>query len=160
MLVGRSAECGALDRLLEGGREGRSGALVLRGEPGVGKTALLGYTADQANGLRVLRATGIETESELAFAALHQLVGRELDRLERLPEPQAAALRGALGLAPAHGGDSFLTALALLSLLADVAEETPVLCLVDDAQWLDEPSASALLFTARRIEAEGIVMLF
>jgi DNA-binding CsgD family transcriptional regulator len=126
----------------------------------VGKTALLSYAAEQANGLRVLRATGIETESELAFAALHQLVGRELDRLDRLPEPQAAALRGALGLAPAHGGDPFLTSLALLSLLADVAEETPVLCLVDDAQWLDEPSASALLFTARRIEAEGIVMLF
>jgi DNA-binding CsgD family transcriptional regulator len=160
MLLGRSAECAALDRLLEGGRAGRSGALVLRGEPGVGKTALLGYAAEKAKGLRVLRATGIETESELAFAALHQLVGRELDGLDRLPTPQAAALSGALGLSPGQGGDPFLTSLGLLSLLADLAEEASVLCLVDDAQWLDEPSASALLFTARRIEAEGIVMLF
>jgi DNA-binding CsgD family transcriptional regulator len=160
MLVGRSAERAALDRLLDGGRDGRSAALVLRGEPGVGKTTLLGYAAEQAGGMRVLRGTGIETESELAFAALHQLLARDLDRLDALPAPQASALRGAFGLEPAQGADPFLISLALLSVLADLAESSPVLCLVDDAQWLDEPSASALLFVARRIEAEGIVMLF
>jgi DNA-binding CsgD family transcriptional regulator len=160
MLVGRSAECGALDRLLEGGRTGRSGAIVLRGEPGVGKTALLDHAAEQANGMRVLRGTGIETESELAFAALHQLLARDLQQLDALPGPQAEALRGAFGLAPAEGTDPFLISLGLLSVLAELAEATPVLCLIDDAQWLDEPSALALLFTARRIEAEGIVMIF
>lgn len=160
MLVGRSAECGALDRLLEGGRGGRSGTLVLRGEPGVGKTALLDYAAGQATGMRVLRGTGIETESELAFAALHQLLARDLERLESLPQPQAEALRAAFGLTAAQGSDPFLISLGLLSLLAELAEDGPVLCLVDDAQWLDEPSGSALLFTARRIEAEGIVIVF
>jgi len=160
MLIGRSAECGALDRLLEGGRNGRSGALVLRGEPGVGKTALLAYAAEQAEGFHVLRGTGMETESELAFAALHQVLARELTRLERLPEPQAGALRGAFGLAPVSGSNPFLISVALLGLLADLAEERPVLCLVDDAQWLDEASASALLFAARRIEAERIAMIF
>ena len=160
MLVGRSAEQATLDRLLEGGRDGRSAALVLRGEPGVGKTTLLAYAAEQADGMRVLRATGIETESELAFAALHQLLARDLDRFDALPAPQAAALRGAFGLEPAQGADPFLISLALLSVLADLAEVSPVLCLVDDAQWLDEPSASALLFAARRIEAEGIVIVF
>jgi DNA-binding CsgD family transcriptional regulator len=160
MLIGRSAECGALDRLLEGGRDGRSGALVLRGEPGVGKTALLGYAVEQAEGFRVLRGTGIETESELAFAALHQLIGRELERIENLPDPQAEALRGAFGLGSASGIDPFLISLGLLSVLADLAEKTPLLCVIDDAQWLDEPSASALLFAARRIEAEGILVIF
>ena len=160
MLIGRSAECGALDRLLEGGRGGRSGTLVLRGEPGVGKTALLGYAMEQAQGCRVLRGTGIETESELAFAALHQLVAQDLDRIGHLPDPQADALRGAFGPAQAQRSDPFLIALGLLTLLAELAEEAPVLCLIDDAQWLDEPSASALLFAARRIEAEGIVMVF
>jgi hypothetical protein len=160
MLIGRSTECGALDRLLEAARDRRSGALVLRGEPGVGKTALLGYAAERADGYRVLRGTGVETESELPFAALHQLLARDVGRFERLPEPQAAAIRGAFGLAPAEGADPFLISLGLLSVLADLAEEQPVLCLVDDAQWVDDPSASALLFAARRIEAEGIVMLF
>ena len=160
MLIGRETECGLLDRLLSGARDGESGVLVLRGEPGVGKTALLGYAADQAEGFRVLRGTGIETESELAFAALHQVIGRDLQALDRLPDPQAEALRGAFGLAAAQGGDPFLIGLALLSLLADLSEETPVLCLLDDAQWLDEPSASALLFAARRLEAERIALVF
>ncbi len=160
MLVGRSAECGALDRLLEGGRQGTSAAIVLRGEPGVGKTALLGYAVEQAEGFRVLRATGIETESEIAFAALHQLLGHEIDRFERLPAPRAGALRGAFGLAPAAGADPFLISLGVLDVLADLAEEQPVVCLVDDAQWVDEASAAALLFAARRIDAEGIVLLF
>jgi DNA-binding CsgD family transcriptional regulator len=160
MLLGRSAECSALDRLLAGSRDGRSGVLVLRGEPGVGKTALLEYAAGQSDGARVLRATGIQTESELAFAALHQLLGKDVDRFHALPAPQAAALRGVFGLADAKGTDPFLISLGLLSVLAELAEEQPVLCLVDDAQWLDEPSASALLFAARRIEAEGIVVVF
>jgi DNA-binding CsgD family transcriptional regulator len=160
MLVGRSAECGALDRLLAGGRHRRSGAIVLRGEPGVGKTALLAYAEEQADGFLVLRGTGIENESDLAFAALHQLLARDLDRLDCLPDPQADALRGAFGLAPAPGTDPFLIALAALGLLAELAEEAPVLCLVDDAQWVDNPSANILLFTARRIEAEGIVFVF
>lgn len=160
MLVGRSAECATLDRLLEGGRDSRSGALVLRGEPGVGKTALLGYAASQAAGARVLRATGVQTESELAFAGLHQLLGRDVGRFDALPAPQAKALQGAFGLTDAEATDPFLISLALLSVLAELAEEQPVLCLVDDAQWLDDPSASALLFAARRIEAEGIVVVF
>jgi DNA-binding CsgD family transcriptional regulator len=160
MLIGRSAERGVLDRLLEGGRAGRSGALVLRGEPGVGKTALLGYAAEQAEGFRVLRGTGIENESDLPFAVLHQLLARDLDRLDRLPEPQADALRGAFGLGPAPGTDPFLIALGVLGAVADLAEDAPVLCLIDDAQWVDGPSANTLLFTARRIEAEGIVIVF
>jgi predicted ATPase len=113
MLIGRSTECGALDRLLEAARDRRSGALVLRGEPGVGKTALLGYAAERADGYRVLRGTGVETESELPFAALHQLLARDVGRFERLPEPQAAAIRGAFGLAPAEGADPFLISLGL-----------------------------------------------
>jgi DNA-binding CsgD family transcriptional regulator len=132
----------------------------LRGEPGVGKTALLDYAAGRANGARVLRATGIETESELAFAGLHQLLGTDVERIDSLPAPQAAALRGVFGLAEAEGADPFLISLGVLSLLAELAEEQPVLCVVDDAQWLDDPSASALLFVARRIEAEGIVFVF
>jgi len=160
MLVGRSAECSALDRLLEGGRAGRSGALVLRGDPGVGKSALLEYVAGQADGARVLRATGIQTESELAFAALHQLLAREVDCFNALPAPQAAALRGVFGLAEAEGTDPFLISLGLLSALAELAERQPIICLVDDAQWLDDPSGSALLFASRRIEAEGIVIVF
>src|SRR5262249_27920384 len=161
MLVGRSAERAALDRLMEGGRSGRSAALVLRGEPGVGKTALLGYAAVQAQDARVLRAVGIETETELAFAGLHQLLGRDLGCVDELPEPQAAALRGAFGMAAAgERTDPFLISLAVLSLLAELSEERPLLCLVDDAQWLDAPSATALLFAARRIEAEGLVIVF
>jgi DNA-binding CsgD family transcriptional regulator len=160
MLIGRSAECGALGRLVEEGRAGRSGALVLRGEAGVGKTALLRYAIERADSFHVLRATGLETESELAFAALHQVLARELDRLDCLPDPQADALRSAFGLAPARGSNPFLISVALLGLLADLAEETPVLCVVDDAHWLDDASASALLFAARRIEAERIAMIF
>jgi DNA-binding CsgD family transcriptional regulator len=126
----------------------------------VGKTALLGYAAEEASGFRVLRATGIQTESELAFAALHQLLAQDLAGLDRLPEPQADALRGALGLVSTQRREPFLIAAGVLSLLADLAEASPVLCLIDDAQWLDDPSASALQFTARRIEAERIVMVF
>jgi DNA-binding CsgD family transcriptional regulator len=149
-----------LDGLLASARERRSGALVLRGEAGIGKSALLTYAAQRADGLRVLRGAGVESESEFPFAALHQLVHPVRDRIERLPAPQRAAVEGAFGLGPAAGQDRFLLSLGFLSLLAEVAEEQPVLAVVDDAQWLDGASADALGFAARRLEAEGVVLLF
>jgi DNA-binding CsgD family transcriptional regulator len=161
MLHGRHAECAVIDRLLADAGALRSGALVVRGEVGVGKSALLAYAADRVSGkLRVLWGLGVESESELAFAALQQLVRPVLDHLERLPGPQAAALESAFGLATNHGKDRFLIGVGVLSLLAEVAEERPLVCLVDDAQWLDQPSADALAFAARRLEAEGVVLLF
>jgi DNA-binding CsgD family transcriptional regulator len=161
MLHGRHAECAAIDRLLADAGGLRSGALVVRGEVGVGKSALLAYAADRAAGkLRVLWGFGVESESELPFAALHQLARPVLGHVDRLPGPQAAALRGAFGLATARGDDRFLIGVGVLSLLAEVAEEQPLVCLVDDAQWLDQPSADALTFAARRLEAEGVVLLF
>ena len=160
MLHGRHAECAAIDRLLADASELRSGALVIRGEVGVGKSALLAYAADRAAGsMRVLWGAGVESESELAFAALHQLVRPVLDHVERLPSPQATALQGAFGLATTQGTNRFLIGVGALSLLAEVAEERPLVCLVDDAQWLDQPSTDALSFAARRLEAEGIVLL-
>jgi ATP/maltotriose-dependent transcriptional regulator MalT len=160
MLYGRRAECAAVRELLADARAGRSGALVIRGEAGFGKSALLEYAAGHANGMRVLRGPGIDSEAELAFAALHQILRPELDQIERLPAPQARALAGALGLAPGSGPDRFLISIAVLSVLSEVAEEGPLLCLVDDAHWLDQPSADALVFAARRLEAEGVAMLF
>ena len=160
MLFGRQAECAAVERLIAAARVSRSGALVVRGEPGVGKSALLAHAITEAKDLRVLRLNGIEAESELAFAALHQLVRPILGGRARLAEPQAAALAGALGLSPASVPDRFLIGVAVLSLLAEAAEDAPLLCVVDDAQWLDRPSADALTFTARRLEAEGVVLLF
>ena len=160
MLHGRDAECAAIDSLLADAGERRSGALVVRGEVGVGKSALLAYAADRAAAtMRVLWGSGIESESELAFAALHQLVRPVLGHVERLPGPQATALQGAFGLATTQGTDRFLVGVGALSLLAEVAEERPLVCLVDDAQWLDQPSTDALSFAARRLEAEGIVLL-
>jgi DNA-binding CsgD family transcriptional regulator len=160
MLHGRHEECAAIDRLLADASELRSGALVVRGEVGVGKSALLAYAADRASEtMRVLWGAGVESESELAFAALHQLVRPVLHHVERLPDPQATALRGAFGLATTEGTDRFLIGVGALSLLAEVAEERPLICLVDDAQWLDQPSTDALSFAARRLEAEGIVLL-
>ena len=159
MLVGREAEQRAVDALLESARNERSAALVLRGEPGIGKTALLGYAADRATDMRVLRCVGIEAEHELPFAGMHQLVRPCLDLVDRLPAPQAAALRGALGLSFDGVGDRFLVSLGLLSLLAEACEDGPLLCCVDDAQWLDRPSAEALVFAARRFQAEPIAVL-
>src|SRR3954453_9412832 len=149
-----------VEDLIASAESSRSGALVVRGEPGVGKSALLGHAIEQATGVRVLRAGGIEAESELAFAALHQLVRPVLDRLERLADPQATALAGALGLSPVSVEDRFLIGVAVLSLLAEAAEEEPLVCVVDDAQWLDRPSADALTFAARRLEAEGVALFF
>jgi DNA-binding CsgD family transcriptional regulator len=158
-LHGRGAEQQVIDGLLAGARAGRSGAVVVRGEAGIGKTALLEYAAATADGMAVLRAAGVETEAELAFAGLHLLLRPVLDRIEGLPGPQAAALRGALGLSERGSQDRFLAGLAVLSLMSDLAEGQPVLCLIDDAHWLDAASADALLFTARRLEAEGVVMM-
>ncbi|MFI6318434.1 AAA family ATPase [Nonomuraea sp. NPDC050556] len=156
MLHGRTAELARIHRLIEEAATGVSGALVLRGEPGVGKTALLDAAAEHARELPVLRGAGVETEAELPFGALHFVLRPLLDRLDALPGPQADALRGAFGLA-AGGADRFLIGVATLTLLA---ESGPLLCLVDDAQWLDQASADALLFAARRLHAEGVAMLF
>jgi DNA-binding CsgD family transcriptional regulator len=160
MLVGRGVECAAVERLLFEARESRSGALVIRGEPGIGKSALLEYAVGRADDMRVLRGVGIESESELAFAALHGILRPVLDRLDDLPEPQADALRGAFGMTSGRASDRFLIAVGGLTLLSEAADEQPVLCVVDDAQWLDGGSAEALAFAARRLEAEGVVMLF
>jgi DNA-binding CsgD family transcriptional regulator len=159
-LRGRRDESAVLDELLESARRGRSGALVLRGEPGVGKTALLEYAIDAASDLRVVRAVGVEAEMELAFAALHQLCAPMLDRLDQLPGPQRDALATTFGLSAGPVPDRFLVGLAVLGLLADVAEERPLLCVVDDAQWLDHASAQGLAFVARRLLAESVLVVF
>ena len=159
MLVGRESERSALDALLRSARGECSVALVLRGEAGIGKTALLEYAADSARDMTVLRCVGIEAEYELPFAGMHQLVRPCLELVDRLPAPQAAALRGALGLSFDGVQDRFLVCAGLLSLLAEACDGGPVLCCVDDAQWLDPPSAEALVFAARRLEAEPIALL-
>jgi DNA-binding CsgD family transcriptional regulator len=149
-----------LDQLLEAVRAGRSGALVVRGEPGVGKTALLESAIESASDLRVARAVAVESEMELAHAALHQLCGPMLDRLERLPAPQRDALGTVFGLSAGDAPDRFLVGLAALGLLSEVAEEQPLLCVVDDAHWLDRASAQALAFVARRLLAESVGLVF
>lgn len=160
MLYGRDAERSLIGELLDGARQSRSGVLVLRGDAGVGKSALLRDARERAADMQVLSGCGTETEAQLPFAALDQIVRPIVGLAENLPEPQARALRGALGLEASGGSDRFLVSLAVLSLLAEAAERQPLLCLVDDAQWLDEASVDALVFAARRLEAEGIVMLF
>jgi predicted ATPase len=140
VLRGRHSECESLDHLLEAVQAGQSRALVMRGEPGVGKTALLEYAAGRLRGCRVARAAGVQSEMELAFAALHQLCAPMLDQLERLPRPQRQALSKAFGLSSGTPPDRFLVGLAVLGLFARVAEERPLACLVDDAQWLDNAS--------------------
>ena len=133
---------------------------MLRGEAGIGKSALLGYAAERATGMQVLRVTGMEDESDLAFSGLHGLLWPVVGHLDELPAPQREALAAALGLGPPEGSERFLISAGVLSLLAAAAEERPVVCLIDDAQWLDVPSADALMFTARRLAAEGVVLLF
>ncbi len=161
-LVGRKRECVEIDRVLEGARRGVSGALVLRGEAGMGKSALLAYAAGAARAAKmmVLGVTGVEWESDMAFAGLHGLLWPIVDELESVPEPQRGPLAAALGLAPGEGRDRFLVSAGALSLLAAAAESGPILCLVDDAQWLDTPSAHSLTFVARRLVAEGVGVLF
>src|SRR5690242_13449369 len=160
MLRGRRAECLELDRLLEAMHAGQGAVLVLRGEAGIGKTALLEYTAEHAEGCRVLQAVGVESEMELPFAGLHQLCGALVDGLERLPAPQRDALATAFGLSSGARPDRCFVGLALLGLLSHAADEEPLLCLIGDAQWLDQSSAQVLAFVARRLQAERIVLVF
>ena len=159
MLLGREAERQVVDELLQSARAGRSAVLVLRGEPGIGKSAMLGYAQSCAEGMTVLRSVGIEAEHELPFAGLHQLLRPCLGLLDRLPPPQEAALRSAFGLAFDPVENPFLVSLGLLNLLAEASESAPLLCLIDDAHWLDAPSQMALAFAARRMDAESIAVL-
>ena len=159
-LRGRRRECGVLDRLVEALSAGESLALVVRGEAGVGKTALLEYVASRAAACRVVRAMGVQSEMELAFAGLHQVCAPMLDRLERLPVPQREALETAFGISRGPAPDRFLIGLAVLGLLSEVAVERPLVILVDDQQWLDRASAQALAFVARRLAAESVGLIF
>src|SRR3954449_3241979 len=160
VLLGRRRECETLDHLVETVRAGQSAVLVVRGEAGVGKSALLAYLTERASGCRIARATGVESEMELPFAGLHQLCGPMLDRLDHLPAPQRDALSTAFGLSAGDPPDRFLVGLAVLSLLSDVAEDQPLVCAVDEAQWQDRASAQALAFVARRLLAESVGLVF
>jgi len=158
-LLGRHRECAVLDRLVADGLAGRSRVTVLRGEAGVGKSALLGYLSGRVAGWRVARAVGVESEMELAYAGLHQLCAPMLGNLGRLPAPQRDALATVFGRSPGTVPDRFLVGLATLTLFAEVAEQQPLACIVDDAQWLDQASAQILEFVARRLLAERIVVI-
>ena len=159
-LTDRRGERGVLDQLVDAVRAGGSRVLVVRGELGVGKSALLDYLAGQASGCRVVRAAGVESEMELAFAGLHQLLAPMLDRVERLPGPQREALRTAFGLSTGPAPDRFLVGLAVLGLVSEVAGERPLICVVDDEQWLDRASVQTLGFVARRLAAEPVGLVF
>src|ERR1700716_1954209 len=159
-LLGRERERDALDRLLEAAAGGHGGVLVVRGEPGVGKTALLEYAVEAGRGFRIARTSGIEAEMELPFAAVQQLCSPFFELLERLPQPQHDALGVAFGLSTGPAPNAFLVGLAVLGLLAEAAEEQPLVCVVDDAQWLDSASARTLAFVARRLLAEKIALVF
>jgi DNA-binding CsgD family transcriptional regulator len=159
-LRGRAVECATLDELLSAVRSGRSGALVVRGEAGCGKSALLDYVAARSDGCRLDRAVGVESEMELPYATLHQLCLPVLDRVEELPVPQREALQTAFGLSAGRQPDPFIVGLAVLTLLSGVAETEPLVCIVDDAHWLDHASALALAFVARRLDAESILLVF
>jgi len=161
-LMDRRSERDAIDRLIEAVRAGQSRALMVRGDPGVGKTVLLEYLAGRASGAgcRVVRATGVQSEMELASAGLHQLCAPMLGRLDRLPAPQREALRTAFGIAAGPPPDRFLVGLAVLSLLSEVAGERPLVCVIDDEQWLDRASAQALGFAARRLAADRVGLVF
>jgi AAA ATPase domain len=158
VLLGRDAERAVLSEVLSAARHGRSRGLVLRGEPGVGKTSLLDAAVDAASGCRVLRTSGFESEPPSAFAGLYALCEPMLDRLDHLPPPQRDALRSAFGLASGDPPSRFLVGLAILGLLSDAGAAGPVLCVVDDAQWLDAESAQAIAFVARRLQAESVAL--
>jgi DNA-binding CsgD family transcriptional regulator/tetratricopeptide (TPR) repeat protein len=160
MLLGRLAECAVLDGLVDAARAGHSRVLVVRGPAGVGKTALLSYAIDSAAGLRIARVSGVESEMELAFAALQQLCAPMLDLVDQLPDPQRDALSVAFGLRAGEAPDRFLLGLAVRGLLSDAAVQRPLLCVVDDAHWLDGASAQVLGFVARRLAAEPVTLLF
>ncbi|WP_217423999.1 helix-turn-helix transcriptional regulator [Agromyces sp. Marseille-P2726] len=159
-LTDRRDERARLDQLIAHAHDGTSGALVVRGTPGIGKTALLDYLLRNAAGCRILRTDSVESEMELAFSGLHQLCAPLLDHLDSLPEPQRDALATAFGLRAGNPTDKFLVGLAVLTLLSHVAEEQPLVCLIDDAQWLDRVSAQVLGFVARRLAAESVVLVF
>jgi DNA-binding CsgD family transcriptional regulator len=159
-LCGRSSECASLDDLLSAIRHGDCRSLVLRGEAGIGKTALLDYLVESASDLRVARAVGVESEMELAYSGLHQLCGPMLDRMAILPAPQRQALEIVFGVSGGAAPDRFLVGLAVLGLLSEVAQERPLLCLVDDAQWLDRASALTMAFAGRRLLAEPVGLVF
>ena len=159
-LRGRANECALLDDLVSAIRRGESRSLVLRGEAGIGKTALLEYLVASASDLRVVRAVGVQSDMELAFAGLHQLCGPLLDRLETLPAPQRQAMEIVFGLRIGEAPDRFLVGLAVLSLFSEVTEQRPLLCVVDDAQWLDQTSALTMAFVARRLHAEPVGIVF
>src|SRR5438132_702044 len=159
-LLGRRRERDVLDRVLEAARDGHGGVLALYGEPGVGKTALLDYATEAGADFTVVRAVGVEGEMELAFAAVQQLCSPSLHLVEHLPEPQRVALEVALGLSTGSPPNTFLVGLAVLNLVSEAADEQPLLCLVDDAQWLDRASARVLAFVARRLLAERTAMVF
>src|SRR3954454_16083408 len=159
-LVGRRAECDRLSGAVAAAKAGRSQVLVLRGEAGIGKTALLEFLLGRATGCQVARAAGVESEMELPFAGLHQLCAPHLHRLDALPSPQREALGTAFGLRPGTAPDRFLVGLAVLTLLSEVAEERPLVCAVDDVQWLDIASVQTLEFVARRLVAEPVALVF
>jgi DNA-binding CsgD family transcriptional regulator len=159
-LHGRRAECEMLDWLVADVRAGRSRVLVLRGEPGTGKTALLDYLSQTAAGCRVARVTGVRPETEMAFAGLHQLCAPFMDRLGQLPDPQRDALRTAFNMRGGNVPDCFAAGMATLSLLSDLGGERPLVCVVDDAQWLDQASAQALAFVARHLAAAPVAVIF
>ena len=159
-LHGRRGERGMLDQLAADVRAGQSRVLVLRGEPGSGKTALLDYLAQRAAGCRVARVTGVEPEMEMTFAGLHQLCAPFLDRLGHLPDPQRDALRIAFNMQGGDVPDRFAVGMATLSLLSDLATERPIVCAVDDAQWLDQASAQALAFVTRHLAAAPAAVIF
>jgi DNA-binding CsgD family transcriptional regulator len=159
-LIGRGPECRMLEQVIESLGTGQSRTLVIHGEAGVGKSALLDYLAARASNCRIVRAVGVESEMELAFAVLHQLCSPMLEFLDGLPPPQRDALRTAFGISAGPPPDRFLVALAVLTLLSDVADDRPLLCLVDDEQWLDLASAQVLAFVARRLLAESVAIVF
>jgi predicted ATPase len=159
-LRGRRAECGVLDRLAEDVRAGDSRTLVIHGEPGIGKTALLEYLASRVPDGRVLTSAGVQSEQELAFGALHQVCRPLLGRMEALPAPQRNALRITFGFSQGPPPDPFLVGLAILGLLSRAAAERPLVCLIDDAHWFDRASAQLLAFVARRLAAEPVGLLF
>src|SRR5947207_1844268 len=159
-LRGRTSECAVMDDLVAAVRRGESRSLVLKGEAGIGKTALLEYLIASASDLTVVRAVGVQSDMELAFASLHQLCGPLLDTLESLPSPQRHAMEIVFGLSAGEAPDRFLVGLAVLSLFTEVSEQRPLLCVVDDAQWLDRASALTLAFVARRLLAEPVGLVF
>ena len=161
-LVGRTQERATLDSLVELSHRGRGGALVVHGDAGIGKTALLDYAVHsaQALGARVIRLSGLESEMEMDFAALHRMLLPLLDRRDRLPAPQRHALDRAFGMAAESASDQFLISLAALTVTTEAATDSPLLCVIDDAQWIDGASLDALTFVARRLNADRLVILF